>query len=597
MKFNLKFNQLEIPKQWREYWTKYPHGYTIIEALCSWLTTVNHVIENQNQLGQYMDDFINTFQGELKAEVKTTLEEWRQSGFLDVVITEVLHDIEENLTERVDQAEAALESGLQTMGDELDNMQTALTQALADMMPLAATAGTSDIESKLATDKIAHLAAGNFVVDNLTINDEETVRGSGLGTRLNQGDGECVISLAGQHGCIESLKGVGKGTPERPHNVGEGCGIVAEGMYIVRNTIDRVQMERFPQSGLLIQGTGGGVTGNIISNYMARYCGVGLDIGRQAEYCHVSNANIRDCHIGCQNNGGNNIFNACSFSGNNIGFQIDGAGNPNHGHGVISNSFMKHNDLYSALVLNCVYQYVFNSCQISANSSGVAALIQNSNGIVFTGCRFGAESLIIVDGGGLTLLEGCIFNTPPTILAVRGATVVLRDCYAPDGTEITQAHVIQAENPKWLYLIGSFYSDMGDMGNYYTIATHVPIVAKNRHHLIQIDDTDSAQGYKCGIASTSKISTAGYSKIHAIVNDGYVESPTHSGVLLGLYSSRDRAESIATNRVAYKSWISGYHITLDVTSYQDEYYIVLMAYTGVTPTVSVRVRPRLIWME
>lgn len=84
------FNHLDLPIQWREYWTKYPHGYTIFEALLDWVNSVNDIIDNINDLNNYMDDFINQWQGEMKEEVKETLTTWKNDGVFDDIITVVL---------------------------------------------------------------------------------------------------------------------------------------------------------------------------------------------------------------------------------------------------------------------------------------------------------------------------------------------------------------------------------------------------------------------------------------------------------------------------------------------------------------------------
>jgi hypothetical protein len=92
-----KFNHLNVPNQWQHYWTKYPEGYTILEALLNWVAQVDNMVDNQNQLndtvtsyGNRLDDFIEQFDDNLQTEVTEVLTEWQQSGFLDVVISEAL---------------------------------------------------------------------------------------------------------------------------------------------------------------------------------------------------------------------------------------------------------------------------------------------------------------------------------------------------------------------------------------------------------------------------------------------------------------------------------------------------------------------------
>lgn len=92
-----KFKPLNIPDGWEQYWSKYPNGYTIMEALIDWVSQVDDMVNNQNELtdtvksfGERIDDFINQFGDSLANEVQELLTEWQTSGFLDVVISSAL---------------------------------------------------------------------------------------------------------------------------------------------------------------------------------------------------------------------------------------------------------------------------------------------------------------------------------------------------------------------------------------------------------------------------------------------------------------------------------------------------------------------------
>ena len=86
----MKFNKLDVPYQWKEYFTKYPHGYTIFEALCNWTKQVDEMVDNVNDWNNYLDIFVKTFDKNLQGKVIETLGEWQESGLLDVVIDEAL---------------------------------------------------------------------------------------------------------------------------------------------------------------------------------------------------------------------------------------------------------------------------------------------------------------------------------------------------------------------------------------------------------------------------------------------------------------------------------------------------------------------------
>lgn len=94
---SFRFNHLNVPDQWNQYFTKYPQGYTILEALLNWVQQVDDMVDNQNQLNTTvegyrteLDEFINRFDPRLQEEVTKILSEWQESGFLDIVIDQAL---------------------------------------------------------------------------------------------------------------------------------------------------------------------------------------------------------------------------------------------------------------------------------------------------------------------------------------------------------------------------------------------------------------------------------------------------------------------------------------------------------------------------
>jgi hypothetical protein len=85
-----KFRYLDVPRQWTETFTKYPHGLTIFEALVDWTSQVDKMVDNINDWNDYLDGFVDNFEFELQEEVKTTIEKWQNEGLLDDIIGSVL---------------------------------------------------------------------------------------------------------------------------------------------------------------------------------------------------------------------------------------------------------------------------------------------------------------------------------------------------------------------------------------------------------------------------------------------------------------------------------------------------------------------------
>ena len=88
----MKFNHLNVPDQWQHYWTKYPEGYTIMEALITWVSQVDGMVDNVNNWNVYLDEFVEQFDTELQNTVTGILEDWNASGFLAELINEYTNE-------------------------------------------------------------------------------------------------------------------------------------------------------------------------------------------------------------------------------------------------------------------------------------------------------------------------------------------------------------------------------------------------------------------------------------------------------------------------------------------------------------------------
>ncbi len=101
----MRFNKLDAPYQWKEEFTKYPHGYTIFEALCKWTKQVDDMVDNINNWNDYLDNFVENFEFELQEEVQSTIEKWQNEGLLDVIIESALNTELDNVKTQVDVVE------------------------------------------------------------------------------------------------------------------------------------------------------------------------------------------------------------------------------------------------------------------------------------------------------------------------------------------------------------------------------------------------------------------------------------------------------------------------------------------------------------
>ena len=123
----MKFNRLNVPTHWQNYWTRYPEGHTILEALIQWVSQVDEMVDNQNKLNDNVeqfrseiDDFIGKFDERLQDEVTDTLNDWQRSGFLDVVISTALEWQLDDYIKTNEQDKQSIKTDLARKANQID---------------------------------------------------------------------------------------------------------------------------------------------------------------------------------------------------------------------------------------------------------------------------------------------------------------------------------------------------------------------------------------------------------------------------------------------------------------------------------------------
>jgi hypothetical protein len=85
-----RFNHLNVPGQWQQYWTQYPEGYTIMEALINWTGQIDTMTDNVNNWNDYLDKFVLSFDKDLQGTVRSTVDIWKTDGTLDQLVNGTL---------------------------------------------------------------------------------------------------------------------------------------------------------------------------------------------------------------------------------------------------------------------------------------------------------------------------------------------------------------------------------------------------------------------------------------------------------------------------------------------------------------------------
>jgi hypothetical protein len=144
-----------------------------------------------------------------------------------------------------------------------------------------------------------------------------------------------------------------------------------------------------------------------------------------------------DSLYGCINNGGNNVFVNCGFTGNKTGFLIDNSEgqSPNNSHGSVIGSTINHsgkNEGIGIHILGATSGYVFSGCQLFFSK----IVIENSHGIQINSTNFGKNIEISVKGGLLVSFDDAIFTTMPKITVEDSKLVKFTNCYTRGGTPV-----------------------------------------------------------------------------------------------------------------------------------------------------------------
>lgn len=124
----MKFNHLNLPEEWKTYFTKYPNGLSILEALIQWVSQVDDMVDVVNNFSLYIDNFIASFDTNLKATAKIILDEMTADGTLaDLINLDLLNDLQDQITKNLD--DEALSPELYE-GSDFVKVQMALDEAL-----------------------------------------------------------------------------------------------------------------------------------------------------------------------------------------------------------------------------------------------------------------------------------------------------------------------------------------------------------------------------------------------------------------------------------------------------------------------------------
>lgn len=313
---------------------------------------------------------------------------------------------------------------------------------------------TGAIMSMLTDTGYCKLSKGIFYVSgSIDMPEGSTLEGCGEDTIIrllsSTESGYCVkvtkfntvkgIRFSGGRSDYEPTSTIG--TRNGIHYTANADGTGASMPAIEQCVIDNCWFENFSGSAIYCSNTGGSVGKPLmVSNCFINRCTAGINIAYYSEYQKYTNVVVTHCYYACINNGGNNVFTACTFHGT-IGFSMDGSRNSAHGS-VVGCTFnhidnwnrpSTHGGGTAILISNAANGFIFTGCQIWYGAIDV----RGSRGIAFSDCLFGGNSPEISVTGSLpAFFANCIFHATPT-LNVNESTK-FDNCYLDeDGSPIT----------------------------------------------------------------------------------------------------------------------------------------------------------------
>lgn len=184
----MKFKHLNVPSHWEHYWTRYPEGYTILEALISWVSQVDDMVDNVNDWNTYLDEFVKTFDKELQTTVFNILTDWDESGFLADIINEATNEridvVEENMTDldnkKIDKGNASVTDINKNLGKfDQTYMSDEFLQQITGNTPINTTPADKSITTvKLADESVTNQKLSDDLLNRLNYLDFTFTEGS-----------------------------------------------------------------------------------------------------------------------------------------------------------------------------------------------------------------------------------------------------------------------------------------------------------------------------------------------------------------------------------------------------------------------------------
>lgn len=317
---------------------------------------------------------------------------------------------------------------------------------------------TADIQAMLSATGVCHLGPGLFIVSGIDIPSYGSLIGSGNATmvRLNEEVTTGYTIKLQNQSSVSKLRVSGSlNAPTLSSTIGTRNGIIFTGNFTPdnpsgttyrRSMINEVVISNFTGSGILCSKTGTPYNANIlVSDVFVLGCNAGINIDFYSEFHRFNNCAVTGCYYGLIDNGGNNNFSNCDFSGNRIGITIDNSTDQsvNNSHGSFVNCSINHsfsdagvmNKGIAIKLLKSNLGEIFTGTQIFYGE----IVIDECIGVRFIGANIGSDVPITITDSTVVTFSDSTFKEAPdsatSPVTLSGNTAVVFDnCYLRTGT-------------------------------------------------------------------------------------------------------------------------------------------------------------------
>ena len=307
---------------------------------------------------------------------------------------------------------------------------------------------TKEIEQMLAETGVCRLGSGDFYVKNIKMPENSMIAGNGAATRmiLSKDDGEAYVVNLKTWCTVKDVYLMGSTTEiELSEEPGLRHGIVFEDpsgkpgsdapSY---GTVENCHFKGFSGGAITCRSTGYDYNDSMnVSDCWMTNCGVGIYIPYWSEFHRFTSVSVMGCWYGCINNGGNNMFSNCNFSGNQMGMLMDNSHGQsrNETHGSAIGCVFNHsgqNKGTGIKMLGTNNGFIFSGCQVFFSKIE----LDHVKGVVFDSFNCGSSEVVTINGGGAILFTNCLYGKAPQVRITDNTCTKFINCYTRAGEAI-----------------------------------------------------------------------------------------------------------------------------------------------------------------